>query len=122
MKPDDRFQVFPPSANWSIHDNTVTGCLQPVVLDSYGSETSLFKDNIITRGETAGVRSAVVVHGLFKLIGNHISGFDEKDSTALSLVADPFGRVSRSLCRDNIFEKCSREITGSQKPQENHAR
>jgi len=38
----DRFEVFPThSANWNIHDNAVTGCSQPVVLDSYGSTASL---------------------------------------------------------------------------------
>ncbi len=83
-----------------------------------GSSQIVVKDNIIPRGETTGVRSAVAVHGLFKLIGNHITGFDENDSTALSLVADPFGRVSRNLCRDNIFEKCAHAVTESQKPLE----
>ena len=123
MKPGDRFQVFPPSANWNIHHNTVTGCVEPVKLDSYGSETSLFSDNIVTRGETAGVNAAVEVRGMFKLIGNHISGFDEKDSTALFLAVDPFGRMGRNLYRDNTFEKCSHAMTESQKPPEkSHAR
>ena len=26
MKVGDRFEVFPPSANWNVHDNTITGC------------------------------------------------------------------------------------------------
>jgi hypothetical protein len=98
-----------------LHDNTITGCLKPVVLDSYGSETSLLKGNIVTRGEATGVKAAVEVRGMFELIGNHLSGFDEKDSTAVSLVADPLGRTARSLYRNNIFEKCSRVVTESQK-------
>jgi hypothetical protein len=123
MKPGDRFQVFPPSANWNIHHNTLTGCAEPVKLDSYGSETSLFSDNMLTRGETTGVKSAVEVRGMFKLIGNHISGFDEKDSTALFLVADPLGRMARNLYRDNVFENCSHAVTENQKPPEkSHAR
>ena len=107
MKPGDSFCVFPSGpANWNFHDNTITGCTSPVVLDSYGSETSLLKGNLITRGEATGVKAAVEVGGLFKLIGNQISGFDEKDSSALSLAADALGRVARSIYRDNIFERC----------------
>ena len=115
MKPGDRFEVIAPSVNWNIHDNTIRSCLKPVVLDSYGSETSFFKDNIITRGETTGVKAAVEVHGRFNLIGNHISGFDEKDSSALALYPDALGRVSRNLYRDNIFERCANMVAESQK-------
>ncbi|MBM4084129.1 MAG: hypothetical protein FJ272_05015, partial [Planctomycetes bacterium] len=93
MKPGDRFEVIAPSANWNVHHNTITGCVQPVLLDSYGSETSFFKENVVTRGEAAGVKAAIEVRGRFHLIGNHISGFDEKDCAALALFADPFGRV-----------------------------
>ena len=108
MKVGDRFEVFPThSANWSIHDNTITGCAQPVVLDSYGSDTSLFKDNIVTRGEATGVKQAFVVSGRFKLIGNHISGFDETGSSALLLNPDGLGRACRNLYCGNIFERCS---------------
>jgi len=107
----------------SFPSNTVTGCVEPVKLDSYGSETSLFKDNLVTRGETMGVKSAVEVRGMFRLTGNHISGFDEKGSAGLSLVADPVGRTARSLYRDNIFEKCSHAVTENGKPLEkSHAR
>jgi hypothetical protein len=79
MKVGDRFEVFPPSANWNIHDNTITGCAQPVTLDCYGSDTSIFRNNIIAKGEAEDVEQPVVVSGRFKLIGNHISGFDEKE-------------------------------------------
>ena len=43
MKPGDRFEVIAPATNWTLHDNTLSGCLKPVVLDSYGSETTLFR-------------------------------------------------------------------------------
>jgi hypothetical protein len=81
MKIGDRFEVFAPSANWLMHDNTVTGCLQPVVLSSHGSNTSLFRDNLIERGSTNAAQ-AMAVTGRFKLIGNHIVGFDERSGVA----------------------------------------
>jgi len=115
MKVGDRFEVFPPSANWNIHSNTITGCLKPVVLDSYGSETSIFRNNIVSRGDAADVKQAIEVHGRFQFIGNHISGFDEKDATALALFADPFGRVSHNLYRGNMFERCANVVTETQK-------
>jgi len=116
MKVGDQFEVFPPhSANWNIHNNTVTGCTQPVVLDSYGSDTSLLRDNIVTRGEATGVKHAVVVSGRFKLIGNQISGFDEKDSAALLLNPDRLGEACLNLYRGNIFERCSKGVAESEK-------
>ena len=114
MKVGDTFEIFSPSANWILHDNTITGCLKPVVLDSCGSETSLFRNNAITRGEAKGVQAAVEVRGTFKLVGNHLQGFDEKDSSALSLTADPLGRTAQSRFRDNVFEKCSRIVPATQ--------
>jgi hypothetical protein len=107
MKVGDRFEVFPPSANWNLHDNTITGCAQPVTLDNYGSETSLFRDNIISRGEAQGVQQAVVVSGRFQFTGTHISGFDEKDSAALTLNPDGLGRPCPSVYRDNVFQGCT---------------
>jgi len=116
MKAGDQFEVFPPhSANWNIHSNTITGCAQPVVLDSYGSDTSLFKDNIVTRGQATGVKQAVVVSGRFKLIGNQISGFDEPDSTALLINPDRLGKACPNLYRGNIFERCSKVVAESKK-------
>ena len=115
MKTGDHFEVFPPSANWNIHSNTITGCLKPVVLDSYGSETSFFKNNIVSRGDAADVKQAIEVRGRFQFIGNHISGFDEKDSCALALVADPLGRVGQCLYRGNIIERCAAVATETQK-------
>ncbi len=81
IKPGDQFEVYPPSANWNIHDNTITDCLQPVVLDSHGSPTSVLKDNLISRGETSGTTKAIqIVRGQFALIGNRISNFGETES------------------------------------------
>ena len=79
MKAGDRFEIYPPAdANWDIHHNTIAGCALPATLDSYGSETSLFRDNVISRGDATGVRRAIDVLGKFKVTGNLVSGFDEK--------------------------------------------
>lgn len=116
MKVGDTFSVFPASANWNLHDNTISDCRSPVILDAIGGETMLFRNNMIARGEIEGVTHAVQVLGMAKLIGNHISGFDEKGSSALLLDADPWGRMKRNLYRDNIFERCTAVLSeGSQK-------
>ena len=109
------FEVYPADgADWNIHDNTITGCLAPIVLDSYGSPTSLLRNNLVSRGEATGVAAAIEVRGCFSLVGNHVFGFDEQDSAALSLVADPLGRVRRSVYRQNLFEKCARTVREDQ--------
>ncbi|MFA6546446.1 MAG: right-handed parallel beta-helix repeat-containing protein [Limisphaerales bacterium] len=77
MKPGDRFEVVAPSVNWLIHDNTLTGCRQPVVLDSHGSDTSLLRNNLIERGDATNATQALAISGRFKLLGNQISGFDD---------------------------------------------
>jgi hypothetical protein len=105
MKAGDRFEIFPPSANWDIHDNTITGCLRPVVLEGYGSETSLFRSNLVSRGGVAGVKAGIEVHGRYQILGNLVSGFDEADSVAVA--ADPYGRASQSIYRDNVIEHCT---------------
>jgi len=110
MKPGHYFEVFPPSANWMIHDNTITACRQPAVLDCYGSVSSVLRDNIISRGAVTGVKQAVEVGGTFQLLGNHISGFDEPDSAALLLKPDAAGRICRSLYRGNVFERCTQTV------------
>ncbi|MFA5190724.1 MAG: hypothetical protein WC740_08360 [Verrucomicrobiia bacterium] len=76
MKVGDRFEVFAPSANWNLHDNTITGCAQPVAFTSHGSDTSLFCDNLIERGGVTNATQAIVTTGRFKSTGNHITGFD----------------------------------------------
>ena len=104
----DHFEIIPADgANWHIHDNTITGCKQPVVLDSYGSSTSVLRNNTITRGMAKDVEHAVQVAGRFNLIGNLIFGFDEPGSAALMLSPDPAGRDYRNLVSRNIFERCS---------------
>lgn len=107
IKVGDRFQVFPRSAEWLIHDNTITGCLRPLVLEGYGSQTSVVRNNILSRGETAGVKAGIEVHGRYQFLGNQITGFDEKDARAVTTIADPFGRAGLSLFQDNRIERCA---------------
>ena len=114
MKVGDRFQVIPGSLNWNLHDNTIIGCLKPVVLDCYGGETSLLGNNIISRGAVTGVQAAIEIRGRFRLVGNQLSGFDEKDSQALRRLADPLGRMPKVDCRDNLFDQCIK--TGVEEP------
>jgi len=111
MKVGDQFELIPADgANWNIHDNTVTSCKNPIVLDAYGSSTSLVRDNLIGRGSATGVKQAVTVTGRFQLIGNQLTGFDEPGSAALVLGADRFGKMCPNVVRDNIFEDCSQAI------------
>ncbi|MFH0797482.1 MAG: hypothetical protein V2A65_10615 [Candidatus Omnitrophota bacterium] len=107
MESGQAFEVIVPAANWNIHDNTIDGCLKPVRLVSYGSPTSLFRNNLITRGAAAGVMEAVVVSGVFTLAGNTIAGFDEPGSAALVLFPDRFDKAPRNVYRGNVFEQCS---------------
>ncbi len=113
MKTGDRFEVMIPSMNWFIHDNTVTDCLRPVVLDSYGSRTSILKNNLIARGNTTGVSKGVEIHGSFQLLDNRFTGFDEDNSVVLAFFPDAAGRILRCQIQGNIFEKCSGIITES---------
>ena len=110
MQVGDRFEVYAPSANWRIQSNTVTDCIAPVCLESHGSPTSAFRDNLVSRGRATGVKEAVVVAGRFDLVGNQIFGFDEPGSAGLSLQPDPIGRVPGNMYRDNIFERCSAAV------------
>jgi hypothetical protein len=82
MKAGDRFEVYPTSANWNLHDNTITACLQPLALDGYGSETSLLKDNLISRGAVKGVKQTLQVRGRFTTVGNRLAGFEEPEPAA----------------------------------------
>lgn len=107
MKAGDRLAVYPPSANWSLHDNSIIGCRQPVVLDSYGSPTSLVTNNLASRGETTGVKQAIEVRGRFNLVGNQIHGFDEPGAAALGLYRDLFGKPLRNSYRRNAVDKCA---------------
>ena len=107
MRAGDTFEVFPPSANWKIHNNVINDCLQPVVLDAYGSSTSIFSDNLISRGEAQGVKEALVVRGTFQVLRNHIYGFDEAESVALMLGPDAIGRTCASSYEGNTVEQCA---------------
>ncbi len=78
MKSGDRFEVVAPSLNWLVHDNTVTGCRQPVVFDSHGSDTSIFRNNLIERGGATNSIQAISGAGHFKRIDNSTGGFEEK--------------------------------------------
>jgi len=81
LRTGDHFEIIPAEdANWNIHSNTVTGCTQPVNLDSYGSVRSVLKDNIITRGEAEEVLQATVIGGRFKILGNHVSASMRRDA------------------------------------------
>ena len=111
----DRFGIFPASANWMIHNNTITSCMRPVTLDVYGSPTSVFRDNLITRGQAIGVKQAIAVVGEFKLIRNHISGFDEPQCAALALHPCRVGRSLRNVYRNNVFERCSQPVQESRR-------
>ena len=108
MTSGDLFEVFPPrGSTWHIHHNTLTGCLRPLILDSYGGPTCTVADNIISRGEVNEVGSAAEVHGCFRLVGNHFTDFDEKESAALTLHPDRAGREEGGLYLRNIFENCT---------------
>jgi hypothetical protein len=106
LKAGDRFEVFPPSSNWNIHHNTITGCQQPVLLEAWGSPTSVLRDNLIDRGAAVGVKQALRLQGCFQLLGNHISGFDEPGSSALALQPNRLGKPCRNQVRQNVFENC----------------
>jgi len=115
LKVGDSIEVFPTAgANWSLNANTISGCVQPVTLDGYGSLTSRLSDNLISRGEAA-TKEAVIVKGAYDLIGNHFSGFGEEGSAALSLYPDRFGKPLALLVRDNIFETCANPVAESVK-------
>lgn len=78
MKAGDRFEVSPGSLNWAIHDNLITGCLRPVVLIAQGSDTSVLKDNVISRGGAAEAKQAIqILRGQFKTGGNLFTGFEQ---------------------------------------------
>ena len=108
MKAGDRFETFPPTgANWTIHDNTVSGCQWPVTLDSYGSESSFFRGNIVSRGDAKGVGRVIDLRGQFAVIGNQVRGFDEAGSQVLALSPDRSGQPLPNLILDNVIERCA---------------
>jgi hypothetical protein len=115
LKTGDMFEVFPPAANWNIHDNLITGCLNPVTLNIWGSPTTVLRHNLIERGEATGVKQGALVAGRCDLIGNRFVGFDEQGSAAVMLQPDRLGRVCANLLLRNIFLGCPTPIAESQK-------
>ncbi|MEI6501834.1 MAG: hypothetical protein WCP21_12505, partial [Armatimonadota bacterium] len=114
LKVGDGFEVYPSGpANWSLHDNTITGCLSPVVLDNYGSVTSQFSRNLISRGGAVSVKAAVSVQGWYKLLGNQISGFDEPGGVGLQLVPDKLGKPLPNVYRGNSLQHCTVGVSES---------
>jgi len=110
----DTFEVGAPGpANWNIHDNTITGCLSPVVLDNYGSATSQFSRNLVSRGDAVGVGQAVAIRGRYNLIGNCITGFDEPGSAALHLGPDRLGQPLLNLYQGNLISHCAAGVAES---------
>lgn len=107
MKKGDRMEIISPSVNWTIHNNTITDCITPVKLDSYGSKTSIFRNNMVTRGNTENVPCGIEVHGCFRLLGNRIVDFNEEKSTAIALYPDALGRPCSGHYQGNIIENCS---------------
>jgi hypothetical protein len=114
MHVGDEFEVAPSQGvNWSMHDNTITGCLHPVVLDAYGSSTSVFARNTISRGGATGVMQAIDLRGRFSVIGNTFSDFDEPGASVLSLYPDVLGSAIRNTIAGNTFENCARVVAES---------
>jgi len=101
MKPGEAFEMFPPEANWSIHGNTIADCLRPVALDAYGSETSVFRNNTIARGGAEGAEAAIFVGGLFMLLDNQLSGFEDVERAIVRSTGDPLGRAARAVIENN---------------------
>ncbi len=111
LKKGATFTILSPQGlAWNIHDNVINNCAQLVNLDVFGGPTAAFTNNLLSRGETGGVKVAMEIHGLFKIAGNQFCGFNEPDSVALMLHPDAFGKPLRLLCRDNVFTGCATPI------------
>lgn len=107
MTAGDAFAFYPGQAHWDLHNNTITGCTRPVTLEVYGSDTTLFRDNIITRGRATGVEAAVVQKGNVAVTGNRIVGFDEEDAIAIAVKPGPTGKTWDKKCHDNTIVDCT---------------
>jgi len=108
MNEGDRFSYYPGQAEWVFHHNTISGCGRPVILDSYGSDSSLFTDNLITRGLATGVEQAMAVKGNFTVSRNTFAGFDGAESQALVIYPDPFQKSWEDRSTDNVFRNCTK--------------
>lgn len=116
MKVGDIFETYPPGGgNWDLHNNTITGCLKPVVLDAYGGAAARFRENIITCDAAAGVKEAATIKGQFQVVGNLFQGFDEPGSVALGLYLDRQGQPPTGFYRNNQFSDCKQVVAEEQK-------
>ncbi|NUP98310.1 MAG: right-handed parallel beta-helix repeat-containing protein [Armatimonadetes bacterium] len=105
MKPGDPFHIFwPGGANWLLRDNTITSCQTPVVLDSYGSPSSVFSGNLLERGAASGVKEAITLAGRFAVEHNRLVGFNEPDCEPIRLGEDKLARDLRAGVRGNEVE------------------
>jgi hypothetical protein len=109
MTVGDRFAYYPGQANWMIHHNIIEGCSKPVLLDSYGSDTSLFTENLVSRGLARGVKEAVVLKGNIAVERNRIAGFAEADSVAVAVCPDPLSKLWDKNCANNTVVGCTRD-------------
>jgi hypothetical protein len=114
MKSGDRFEVTVPALNWNVHDNIVTDCQRPILLNSYGSKTSLFRSNLVTRGTTENIPTGIEIHGCFQLIDNRFIDFDEDKSVAMALFNDAIGRPCKCQFLGNVFQDCTGVISENQ--------
>ena len=111
LKEGTGFAILSPQGlSWNIHHNTVNNCGQLVNLDVFGGPTAVFADNLLSRGETKGVKVAAEIRGRFKIADNQFTGFDEPESVTLMLHPDPLGRPLRFVCRGNVFDRCAKPI------------
>ena len=118
MTPGQTFEVYPPGGvAWMIRDNTIASCLRPMVLDGYGSPTSIVRGNLIDRGLATGVAHALSMTGRFDLLGNRFCGFSEEGASVLSLQPDRAGRELHPLIRGNVFEQCGPIYDEASEPQ-----
>ncbi|MEI6502191.1 MAG: hypothetical protein WCP21_14340, partial [Armatimonadota bacterium] len=116
LKVGDQLEIYPPyGANWDLHHNTISGCLKPLVLEAYGSETARVRENTVTRDAATGVTEAATIKGRFQVVGNLFSGFNEPGCVALGLYLDRLGQPPASLYRDNRFEGCPKVVGEEQK-------
>ena len=48
LQAGDRFAVYPRSANWQIHHNTITDCVNPMIVDLFGKDGVHIDDNVLS--------------------------------------------------------------------------
>jgi len=114
VSPGDRFAYFPRQANWMIHHNTISGSKNALILRGYGSDTSIFSENLITRGQAKDAKIGVIHQGKFTLTKNTFAGFNDPEFGAIQLRPDPFGKLHRDRCVENVFRDCANEIIEKQ--------